>query len=182
MGLRSRILLPHPLNEKEHYAIGYGLRKFCARVEEGYFEEEGWDFWIENGSAIRIKFSGPMRRMYISFYPSEVEIEPVEAATIKAHFGWTPQYAFNVGAYEHEPADHLLLGGLILNLAEQFHGLVDYCGYLTPGHMSDSQKQLLAKIKSLKGKVCLVNGAYQHHVSDTKFLHSWLQHPNFMMI
>ncbi len=182
MGLRSRILLRRPLKDIERNAIGYGLRKFCTRVEDGYFEEEGWDFWIENGSALRIKYQGPMRRMYVSFYSSEVEIEPVEGATIAAHFGWTPRYAFNIGAYQDEPVDHLLLGGLILNLAEQFKGLVDYCGYLTPGRISDSQKQFKERLKLLQGKVCVVNGYYQHHVSDTNFLHSWLQHPNFAMI
>ena len=182
MGLRSRILLRRPLSEVEHNAIGYGLRKFCSRVEAGYFEEEGWDFWIEDGNALRIKYRGPIRRMYISFYSNEVEIEPVEAATLKAYFGWEPRYAFNIGAYEDEPVDHLLLGGLILNLAEQFSGLIDYCGYLTPGKVTDSQKQFKDRLKILKGKVCVVNSYYQHHVSDTKFLHSWLQHPNFMMI
>ena len=182
MGLRSRILLPRPLEDIERYAIGYGLRKFCKRVEDGYFEEEGWDFWIENGRAIRIKYQGPHRRMYISFYSNEVDIEPIEAATINKHFGWTPQYAFNVGTYETQRIDHWLLGGLILTLAEQFDGLIDYCGYLTPGRMSDTQKQFKERLKILKGKVCVVNGYYQHHISDTSFLHSWLQHPNFMMI
>ncbi len=182
MGLRSRILLPHPLNEVEQNAIGYGLRKFCKQVEDGYFEEEGWDFWVENGSAIRINYRGRMRRLYISFYSNEVEIDPLEAAIITAKFGWTPRYAFNVGAYEDERVDHLLLGGLTLNLAEQFKGLIDYCGYLTPGRITDTQKQFKERLKRLHGKVYVVNGAYQHHVSDTKFLHSWLQHPNFMMI
>ncbi|MFK7845837.1 MAG: DUF6368 family protein [Rhodothermales bacterium] len=182
MGLRSRILLRRPLNDIERNAIGYGLRKFCSRVESGYFEEEGWDFWIENGKAIRVNFRGPMRRMYISFYSNEIRIDPLEAAKIAEHFGWTPHYAFNIGTYAHQPEDHLLLGGLILNLAAQFDGLIDYCGYLTPGRMSDSQKELRERLKTLKGKVCVINGQYQHHVSDTKFLLSWLQHPNFMMI
>ena len=111
MGLRSRILLRRPLKEIERYAIGYGLRKFCLRVEDGYFEEEGWDFWIENGQAIRIKYEGPMRRLYISFYSNEVKIEPIEAQTIQKHFGWTPRYAFNIGTYEDARVDHMLLGG-----------------------------------------------------------------------
>ena len=182
MGLRSRILLRHPLTDSQRDSIGYGLRKFCTQVEDGYFEEEGWDFWISNGRAIRVNYRGQMRRMYISFYSNEVDIDPVEAKIIAQHYGWTPTYAFNVGAYQTERVDHLLLGGLLLSLAKHFDGLIDYCGYLTPGRISDSQKQFKERIKRLEGKVCVVNGLYQHHVSDTKFLYSWIQHPNFMMI
>ncbi len=182
MGLRSRILLPKPLTDLEQDAIGYGLRKFCTQVEDGYFEEEGWDFWISDGRAIRVNYQGKMRRMYISFYSNEVDIDPTEAKIIANHFGWMPTYAFNVGAYQTHRADHLLLGGLLLSLANRFHGLVDYCGYLTPGRISDTQEQFKTRIRSLEGKVCVVNGLYQHHVSDTKFLKSWLVHPDFMMI
>lgn len=182
MGLRARILLPRALSEEEHFAIGYGLRKFCKRVEPGYFEEEGWDFWIENGKALRIHYRGTGRRLYISFYENDQEIDEAEARAVKACFGWMPRSAFTVGAYEVARVDHLLLGGLTLNLAEQFKGLVDYCGILTPGRTTDSQMEYTNRLRALKGKICIANSYYQHHISDTTFLHSWLQHPNFMMI
>ena len=182
MGLRARIMLPHALREEEHQAIGRGLRKFCARIEEGYFDEEGWDFWIEDGKAIRIKYKGPGRRLYISFYANDEEIEDREAMALAKYFGWFPRSAFIVGTYEESRADHMLLGGLTLHLAEQFKGLVDYCGYLTPGRFTDTRTEQKRRLRRLEGKLCVVNGYYQHHVSDTRFLHSWLQHPNFMMI
>ena len=182
MGLRARILLRKSLTEEERNAIGYGLRKFCNRVEDGYFDEEGWDFWVSNGKAIRIKYKGPMRRLYISFYPSDEEIDSKEARAIYSCFGWCPISAFTVGSYEETRADHLLLGGLILNIAEQFDGLIDYRGYLTPGRLSENKKLLKKRLSVLKGKLCTVNSHHQYHVSDPVFLQSWLQHPSFMMI
>lgn len=182
MGLHARILLRKPLSEEERNAIGFGLRKFCKQVENGYFDEEGWDFWVSNGKAIRIKYNGPMRRLYISFYPSDEEIDEREAKAIHACFGWYPTSAFTVGAYEETRVDHLLLGGLVLNIAEQFKGLVDYRGYLTPGSFIDSRKKHSHKLLSLKGKLCTINSHHQYHVSDPSFLESWLQHPRFMMI
>ena len=182
MGLRARILLRKPLSEQERSAIGYGLRKFCRRVENGYFEEEGWDFWVENGEAIRIRYKGAMRRLYISFYATDEEIGEREAQTIYSCFGWRPMSAFTVGAYEEQRADHLLLGGLILNIAEQFNGLIDYCGYLTPGRLSENKLIKKKRLQRLQGKLCAVSTNHQYHVSDPAFLESWLQHPYFMMI
>ena len=182
MGLRARILLRNPLSEEERNAIGFGLRKFCKQVENGYFDEEGWDFWVANGKAIRINYKGPMRRLYISFYPSDEEIENREARALHTCFGWCPTSAFTVGAYEETRADHLLLGGLVLNIAEQFNGLVDYRGYLTPGSTVDTKKKLARVLLSMKGKLCTVNASHQYHVSDPSFLESWLQHPRFKMI
>ncbi len=182
MGLRARILLRKPLTEQERNALGYGLRKFCHRVEDGYFDEEGWDFWIDNGKALRIKYRGPIRRLFISFYASDEEIDEREARSICTCFGWRPASAFTVGAYEESRADHLLLGGLILNIAEQYDGLVDYCGYLTPGRITENKRLYTYRLRKLKGKLCTVNGPYQYHVSDPLFLESWLQNPHFMMI
>ena len=182
MGLRARILLRKPLTEEERNAIGFGLRKFCSKVENGYFDEEGWDFWVSNGEAIRIKYNGPLRRLFISFYESEEEITLREARTIYSCFGWRPTSAFAVGSYEDTRVDHLLLGGLVLNIAEQFDALIDYQGYLTPGSFNSSQQVHKRKLRSLRGKLCTVTSHHQFHVSDTIFLESWLQHPRFMMI
>ena len=182
MGLRARILLRKPLIEEERNAIGFGLRKFCKQVEDGYFDEEGWDFWVSNGKALRITYSGPMRRLYISFYPSDEEITAREARALQACFGWYPTSAFTVGTYEETRADHLLLGGLVLNIAEQFNGLVDYRGYLTPRSTIEPNHVQTRKLLSMKGKLCIVNSDHQYHVSDPSFLESWLQHPRFMMI
>ena len=182
MGLRARILLRKPLTEQERNAIGFGLRKFCSKVENGYFDEEGWDFWVSDGKAIRIKYTGPMRRLFISFYENDEEISLKEARTIYSCFGWRPMSAFTVGAYQETRVDHLLLGGLVLNIAEQFNALIDYQGYLTPGSFNSSEQVHKRKLRSLRGKLCTVTSHHQFHVSDPIFLESWLQHPRFMMI
>ena len=182
MGLRARILLRKPLTDNHINVLEQGLRKISTDFEPGLFDEEGWDFSLANGYPIRIRYRGPARRLYMSFYTNETIIDEQEAEMIGAGFGWKPTYAFTVGTYETEPCDHHLLGGLTLILAEKMRGLVDYCGYLTPGRVTDSKKQKDLNLTRLRGRLCIVNGYFQYHVSDPLFLRSWLQHPGFMMI
>ncbi len=182
MGLRARILLPKPLTINHVKGIEGGLRKTSTDLEPGFSEEEGWDFAVTNGYPIRIKYRGPARRMYISFYTNEALIDEKEAAMIAGCFGWKPAYAFTLGSYQVDPCDHHLLGGLTLILAEKLRGLVDYGGYLTPGHVSGDNREREAHFQRMRGTLCVVNGYYQYHVSDPLFLRSWLQHPGFAMI
>ncbi|MEZ4700194.1 MAG: DUF6368 family protein [Rhodothermales bacterium] len=182
MGLRARILLPRPLTEKHIEILEQGLRKISTDFEPGLFDEEGWDFSLANGYPIRIRYRGPARRLYMSFYTNETLIDDHEAEVIGACFGWKPTYAFTVGSYETEASDHHLIGGLTLILAEKLRGLVDYCGFLTPGRLTESQREKIQNLQRMRGRLCTVNGYFQYHVSDPLFLRSWLQHPGFMMI
>jgi hypothetical protein len=182
MGLRARILLPRPLPEHYVNGIEQGLRRISADFEPGLFDEEGWDFSLANGYPIRIRYRGPARRLYISFYTNETLIDEKEAELIGACFKWKPAYAFTIGSYETEPCDHHLLGGLTLLLSEKLRGLIDYGGYLSPGRVTDTNKQKELSLSRLRGRLCTVNSYFQYHVSDPLFLRSWLQHPGFMMI
>ena len=182
MGPRARILLRHPLTDHDRDMIGNWLNQICASVEDGYLEEEGWDFWLENGYPVKINYRGRARRLFVSFYPNEEIIDEPEARAILRSFGFTPTFAFKLGSYLDSREDHHLLAGVTLTLAERFNGLIDYCGYLSPGRPSEKESLKARRLKGLRGQLHSINGYYQYHVSDSAFLRSWLQHPYFTMI
>ena len=182
-GLNARILLSRPLTELQCARILQWLNTICETIEADETSEvAGWDCWIANGYPLRIRYKGPARKLFLTLYEEENEVDADAAQEIQRNFGWRPAHAISIGAYDTAPIDHNLLGGLALVLAEQLRGLVDYRGYLISHHQVGAKVEQEQRLNKLQGRLCTINSYYQYHVSDPVFLRSWLQHPKFTMI
>jgi hypothetical protein len=95
--------------------------------------------------------------------------------------------------------DHLTLGHLALTLAEQYDGLIDMDGAITPplrpggnstlkNYPWHTLEEIHEFVQAIPGTVheiyYEVNPARQwvFHIVDTVFLKNWLKHPHFHMM
>ena len=122
--------------------------------------------------------------------------EEEDREQVIALLGYYPPQGLQIDAFCNGKIDHLVLGHLILSLAERYEGIIDFHGQIAPPLSLDDYlnpspevlQDISAYVQALPGKVYeryYTTGRmtpYVSHMVDTTFMRGWLQNPRFHMI
>jgi hypothetical protein len=152
---------------------------------------------IRSTRTIAGTYHGEERSFWFDWQIDDHEDPPGWRQQIEETFRVRPQGRLSVTAGMNRPADHRVLGEVVLQLALLLEGVIDFDGALLPlaspawthpmswPEVSSSVHELL---KGVPG--CVIALEYEVndqrtwacHVGDSQFLKGWLKHPDFHMI
>jgi Family of unknown function (DUF6368) len=152
---------------------------------------------IRSTRTIAGTYEGEERSFWFDWQIDDHEDPPGWRRQIEETFRLRPKGRLSVTAGMNRPADHRVLGEVVLQLALLLEGVIDFDGALLPlaspawthrmswPEVSSSVRQLL---KDLPGRVIALEyevndqRTWACHVGDSQFLKGWLNHPDFHMI
>ena len=113
------------------------------------------------------------------------------------YLGYVPQQYINVYAGCNNPIDHRILGQIALLLAERYDHIIDLGALrppLQPGRRWDIESDTIEDVEQYVRSLAFPGHIFHmyyttardtrwvHHLVDTQWFRSWLQHPNFHMV
>lgn len=141
---------------------------------------EGDDFWVVSTASINGTITTEYGRAFgIEKYEIGSDFchyGEDEILIIKEYVGFLPKYDIGIYAMSNSKMDHKILGELLLYLAEQLKGVINFGGKLNL-NKSDIKGDIWEIPYQASSDMTAV-----YHVSDVEFMKNWLKNNDFKMV
>jgi hypothetical protein len=199
-GPDASVILPGRLTEQQNDELHEWLRS----LGKAYHGNDGWLLIVRNYKMLDLDDVGKPSCAFRLNVEPELSMEFFKGTVyegdeaLSRSIDWQqqqlhdlldffPEQRITVNAGCQQPMDHRILAQLVIRLAEQYGGVVDLNGWLTPDWKL-SADEVRAYLLKLPGRVMEVHGTTGAgkptiwHLVDPVFLRAWLKEPNFHMI
>jgi hypothetical protein len=153
---------------------------------------------IQSTRIIAGTYDGEERSFWFDWQTCDREDPPGWQQQIEDTFGLRPKSCLWVTAGVNRPADHRVLGEVVLRLALLLEGVIDFDGALLPSaspawtdhrlSWPDVSSSVREMLKDIPGRAIALEyqvndeRTWACHIGDSQFLKAWLKHPDFRMI